>query len=94
MTSRESKGNLLSSNSDNSIGMTPANDFTKVADVNNGEFRSDLALPLSLTSSSARLSKSKVIKKHAIHLIRFCKGIHPCEHHPHMSNAHIFIVPT
>ena len=26
----------------------------------------------SLTSSSARLSKSKVIKKHAIHLIRFC----------------------
>jgi hypothetical protein len=72
MTSRESKGNVLSSNSDNSIGITPANDFTKVADVKNGEFQSDLALPLSLTSSSARLSKSKVIKKHAIHLIRFC----------------------
>jgi hypothetical protein len=72
MSSRESKGDRVSSTSDNSIGMTLANDFTKVADVNNGEFQSDLALPLSLTSSSAKLSKSKVIKKHAIHLIRFC----------------------
>jgi hypothetical protein len=62
MTSRELKGNVVSSTSDNSIGMTPANDFTNVADVK----------PLSLTSSSARFSKSKVIKKHAIHLIRFC----------------------
>ena len=68
MTFREMKRNII----DNNLGMTPANDFTKVADVNNGEFQSDLALPLSLTSSSARLSKSKVIKKHAIHLIRFC----------------------
>jgi hypothetical protein len=42
MTSRESKGNVVSSNGDNSIGITPANDFTKVADVNNGEFQSDL----------------------------------------------------
>jgi hypothetical protein len=62
MTSRESKGNGVSSTSDNSIGMTPAKNFTKVANVNNGKFQSDLALPLSLTSSSARLSKSKVIK--------------------------------
>ena len=31
MTSRESKGNVVSSTSDNSIGMIPANDFTKVA---------------------------------------------------------------
>jgi len=38
-TSRESKGNILSSNSDNSIGITPANDFTKVANVNIGEFQ-------------------------------------------------------
>ena len=72
MTSRESKGNVVSSNSDKSIGITSANDFTKVANVNNSECQSDLALPLSLTSSSARLSKSKIIKKHAIHLIRFC----------------------
>ena len=72
MTPGESKGNVVSSTGDNNIGMTPAKDFIKVADVKNGEFQSDLALPLSLTSSSARLSKSKVIKKHAIHLIRFC----------------------
>ena len=72
MTSRESKGNVVSSNSDKSIGITSANDFTKVANVNNSECQSDFALPLSLTSSSARLSKSKIIKKHAIHLIRFC----------------------
>jgi hypothetical protein len=38
MTSRESKGNILSSNSDNGNGITPANDFTKVANVNIGEF--------------------------------------------------------
>ena len=38
MTSRESKGKILSSNSHNSIGITPANDFTKVANVNIGEF--------------------------------------------------------
>lgn len=38
MTSRESKGNILSSNSDNSIGNTLANDFTKVANVNIREF--------------------------------------------------------
>lgn len=57
---------------DNNLGTTPANDFTKVADVHNGKSQSDLALPLSLTSSSAKLSKSKVIKKHAVHLITFC----------------------
>jgi hypothetical protein len=33
MTSRESKGNGVSSTSDNSIGITPSNDFPKVADV-------------------------------------------------------------
>ena len=72
MTSRESKGNGVTSNSDNSFGIEPANDFTKMANAKKGEFQSDRAQPLSLTSSSARLSKSKVIKKHAIHLIRFC----------------------
>jgi len=68
MTFREMKRYTI----DNNLGKTPANGFTKVADVHNGKSQSDLALPPSLTSSSARLSKSKVIKKHAIHLIRFC----------------------
>ena len=36
--SRESKGNILSSNGYNGIGITPANDFTKAANVNTGEF--------------------------------------------------------
>ena len=38
MTSREQKGNWVSSTSDNSIGITPSNDFTKAANVNIGEF--------------------------------------------------------
>ncbi len=56
----------------NKSGATPAKGPTEVANVTTGKFHLNPALPLSLISSSARFSKSKVIKKHAIHLIRFC----------------------
>ena len=56
----------------NKSGVTPAKGPTEVANVSTGKFHLNPALPLSLISSSARFSKSKVIKKHAIHLIRFC----------------------
>lgn len=72
MTFRELKCVELGSTSDKEIGMTPANNFTKVANLTSGNSQLNLALPLSLTSSSARLSKSKVLKRLAIHLIRFC----------------------
>ena len=52
--------------------VTSANGFAKLAKIDKGKSPSDLALPLSLTDSSAKLSKSKVIKKHAIGLIKFC----------------------
>jgi hypothetical protein len=57
---------------DPNFGIRSANDAIKLANVNNDKFQLDRPLPPSRTSSSGRLSKSKVIKKHAIHLIRFC----------------------
>jgi hypothetical protein len=68
---RESKRSKVDNKSDNN-GVTPAKGPTEVANVTTGKFHLNPALPLSLISSSARFSKSKVIKKHAIHLIRFC----------------------
>ena len=72
MTFGELKHSEVTSTSDKNIGVTPANNFTKLANVNNGNSQLNLPLSLSLSSSSARLLKSKVIKKHATRLIRFC----------------------
>lgn len=57
---------------DPNFGIRSANDAIKLANVNNDKSQLDRPLRTSRTSSSARLSKSKIIKKHAIHLIRFC----------------------
>jgi len=43
--------------------ITPANDFNKMADLDNGKSRHNLAPLASLTISSAKLSKSIVIKR-------------------------------
>jgi hypothetical protein len=69
MTFGEKLGGVSTITDDNN-GVALADDFTKVANLTNNI--SQFKLPLSLTSSSAKISKSKVIKKHAIHLIRFC----------------------
>lgn len=57
---------------DQNFGIKSANDAIKLADLNNNKFQLDRPLPPSLHSSSARFSKSKVVKRNAIHLIRFC----------------------
>jgi hypothetical protein len=64
--------NIVFNKANENIGMTPAIDYTKLANSNNNKSESYPTLPPSLTSSLTRPSKSKMIRKHAINLIRFC----------------------
>jgi hypothetical protein len=66
MTFRELKPSEATSTSDKNIGTVQANNSTKVANVFNGKSGPDLTLPVSLTSSSVKLSKSKVVTKQSV----------------------------
>jgi hypothetical protein len=57
--------------SNTNIGVAPANDLIKLAKANNKSEKSILAAPLSARVPSS-VSHSKILKRQAIHLIRFC----------------------
>jgi hypothetical protein len=80
MTFRELKPSDATSTSDKNIGTVQANNSTKVANVFNGKSGPDLTLPVSLTSSSVKLSKSKVVTKQSVEgckIVSICHSLIP-----------------